>query len=405
MAMTAPLSVEQKKVSFPGKHPSDVIESRPWKIRLFRLRLLSGLFWLAWKMTGSPIRAFRVLRAIQEKYQKIFGGAMAGKVACIDDKYYWNIGGAGLPSEALIQFWEREIQGILENRPPLGLRNVFFAITKKCAYHCAHCFEWENLNKPETLSQKDIKDIIQHFQDYGAAQFILSGGEPLLRFKDILAVLQSARPDSDFRIFTSGFSLTQEKAIQLKSVGLTGMTISLDHWQPDLHDAFRGFPGAFEAAEAATRYANDAGLVTGLSVCVTRSFCTRENLQAYLELARSWGVAFVQWLEPMPVGHFQGKDVLLGQEELKLLEDFYLTYNQDPKLRSYPIIEYQGYMQRRVGCFGAGNRYLYIDTDGDVHRCPFCQDKIARALEFPVGDMIGLLQGQGCGLSKLQGRQ
>jgi MoaA/NifB/PqqE/SkfB family radical SAM enzyme len=403
--MTASIPVEQTRASLPVKRRSTVIETRTWKTRLFRLRLLSNLFWLAWQVTGSPVRALRVLRALREKYQKIFGGPMARKVAKVDGKYYWNIGGAGLPSLALTRFWEREIRGALENRPPDGLRNVFFAITKKCAYHCAHCFEWDNLNKPESLGQQDLKDIVQHFQEYGVAQFILSGGEPLLRFKDILAILQSSRPGSDFRIFTSGFSLTPEKATQLKNAGLTGMTISVDHWEPDLNDEFRGFPGAFEAAAAAARYANDAGLVTGLSVCVTRPFCTRDNLQAYLELARSWGVGFVQLLEPMPVGHFQGKDVLLGPEELQLLEDFYLSYNRDPRLCSYPIIEYQGYMQRRVGCFGAGNRYLYIDTDGDVHRCPFCQDKIARALEFPVGDVVGLLQGQGCGLSKLQGGQ
>lgn len=400
--MTASISVKQSS-TFAGKHLPAAMVTRPWHIKFFRFRLLSSLFRLAWQLTGSPLRAFRVLQAIREKYRSIFGGQIAEKVAKVDGRYYWNIGGAGLPSRALTRFWEREILATIQNRPPDGLRNVFFAITKKCAYHCAHCFEWENLNKPESLSRQDLIAIIRHFQDYGVMQFILSGGEPLLRYKDILAVLQSVGPDSDFRVFTSGFSLTQEKAFELKAAGLSGITVSLDHWQPELHDAFRGFPGAFEAAAAAVQYANKAGLVTGLSVCTTRSFCTRENLQAYLELARDWGVAFVQLLEPMPVGHFQGEDVLLQPAELQLLEAFYLTYNQDPSLRSYPVIEYQGYIQRKAGCLGAGNRYLYIDTDGEVHRCPFCQEKVARAMEFPVGDIVGLLQGQGCGLSKLQG--
>ena len=83
------------------------------------------------------------------------------------------------------------------------------------------------------------------------------------------------------------------------------------------------------------------------------------------------------------------------------MEECYYTYNRDPRYRNYPIVDYQGILQRRIGCFGAGNRFLYIDTDGSVYRCPFCREKVAQAMAFPVRDVVDLLQAEGCAMHEL----
>ena len=38
--------------------------------------------------------------------------------------------------------------------------NIFFAITKKCPLQCAHCFEWDELNKKEVLGLDKIFEIL-----------------------------------------------------------------------------------------------------------------------------------------------------------------------------------------------------------------------------------------------------
>lgn len=366
-------------------------------VRLQRLRLLFSLYRYTLLLAGNPLRAWQWMSTLLQKYRQVFGDAFVSRLARVDGRYYWKLGAAGFPTPAYFRYWENELNREFGFRPQAGLRNVYFAITKKCPYRCEHCFEWDNLNQPETLSRQDILDIVRRYQDYGAAQIIFSGGEPLLRVKDILAVLQNVRPDTDFWVFSSGFSLTAEKARQLKAAGLTGIIISLDHWQPEAHDRFRGYGGAFANATAAVSHARTAGLVTALSLCATRDFCAQDNLTAYLELAHNLGVAFVQFLEPLPVGHYRDRDVLLGPEHLALLEDYYQRYNRNPRYRDYPIIDYQGSFIRRIGCFGAGSRYLYIDTDGEVHRCPFCREKVAKALAFPVAHVVELLREEGCG--------
>ncbi len=376
--------------------PPAAIESRPWKVRLLRLRLLWAMFLHALPLAGNPWRAGRWVKALIGKYRAIFGAGLASKFVTVGGKHYWRAGGAGFPGPALFRFWEGEMNREFGFRPEFGLRNIYFAITKKCPYRCEHCFEWDRLNQPEALSRQDLLDIVRKYQEYGAAQIVFSGGEPLLRIKDLLAVLRSARPDTDFWIISSGFSLTAAKAQQLKAAGLTGITLSLDHWQPAAHDRFRGHKGAYAAVVEAIGHARAAELVTGLSLCATREFCTRENLRHYLELARQLGVHFVQLLEPLPLGRYRGRDVLLKAEQRAWLEECFQRYNGEPRYRDYPIVEYQGAFIRRIGCFGAGSRFLYIDTDGDVHRCPFCDEKMAQAKAFRAADVVELLRQQGC---------
>jgi MoaA/NifB/PqqE/SkfB family radical SAM enzyme len=156
----------------------------------------------------------------------------------------------------------------------------------------------------------------------------------------------------------------------LKQKGLTGVLISLDHFDPSRHNEFRGHKNAFKWVIEGTRNAKNAGLVTTLSLCATRSFVSRKNLERYMELAKRLGVAFVQFIDVRASGRYAGQSVELSKEQIELLEGFYLKYNTDSKYSTYPIISYLGYHQRRMGCFGGGNRFFYIDTDGDAHLCP-----------------------------------
>ncbi len=213
-----------------------------------------------------------------------------------------------------------------------------------------------------------------------------------------MAVLEAAAPGTDFWLLTAGLGLSDARARQLRAAGLTGVQISLDHFEPALHDFFRGFEGAFRAAEAAVHAARAAGLVVALNLCATRAFTTDENLMAYAELARRWGVHFIHLLEPRAVGHYAGQEVDLQPEQEARLEDFYRRLNTHPTFRAYPIVTYHGWHQRRVGCFGAADRYLYIDPTGDLHACPFCQSAAGSACtDEGLAAGINRLRAGGCG--------
>jgi MoaA/NifB/PqqE/SkfB family radical SAM enzyme len=228
----------------------------------------------------------------------------------------------------------------------------------------------------------------------GQVQF--SGGEPLRRFADLKELIALTRGRADAWIITSGFGMTPAKAAELKRAGLTGVLLSLDDWDPQRHNKFRGSAQAFASAEATAAAAGQNGLLLGLSLCATRGFATTENLRAYAELGKRWGAGFIQVLEPKAVGHYAGKDVDLRPDQEKLLDQFHLDMAYAPEFRDYPAATYQGFVQRRDGCGGASRRYLYVDTDGQAHACPFCRASAGHCLSDSLESIHGRLKEAGC---------
>ncbi len=338
----------------------------------------------------SPGKIMFVLRTLDQHRRQFLGESRIKKIVEVDQRYFWDLYVPGWPSKAFTNFIKGEVNRIAPLPEKANrLSNAFIAITKKCSLQCDHCFEWEALNKKEALTADDLNQLVGRFQEQGIGQIQLTGGEPMLRLHDMLEVLRSAKPETDFWLLSAGQNFTAENAQKLKDAGLTGVVISLDHFDEKAHNTFRGSRNAFEWVKRAVANAIASGLVAGLSVCVTKDFAERAKLLRYMEMAKEMGVAFVQLLEPKAVGHYKGKEVALSQEQERMLEQLFLDFNYHKAYSNYPVLTYHGYYQRRIGCFAAGNRNVYVDTDGDYHACPFCQSKQGSALE---GNMLNALE-------------
>ena len=96
------------------------------------------------------------------------------------------------------------------------------------------------------------------------------------------------------------------------------------------------------------------------------------------------------------MGHYAGRAVDLSPAQITLLEDFYVKLNFGPDYLDWPMVHYYGYHQRRMGCSGAADRFLYVDTDGDMHACPFCQKKAGSALCGSLDNSLQAIKSGGC---------
>jgi len=346
-----------------------------WRRKWIDLKAGLHIIRLAIKNYDTLGKSIKVVKALYQLKKSILGGIQT-KIIKLNGKYYHYLYAPGYPSKAFDNYIEGEFHRILPLKKKTNkLTFIIFAITKKCPLQCEHCLEWNNLNKPESFHLNELKAVISKFQNDGISQFHLSGGEPMVRMKDLEQVISHGDKGSEFYVLTSGFNFTSDNAKALKEAGLTGVIISLDHFDPQIHNAFRGFKNSFNDVINAVHNAQEQKLLIALSICVTRSFITWDNLMQYARLAKQLNVAFIQLLEPKAVGHYEGKDIFLNKDNLDTLNNFYLTLNFDPAYADYPIIVYHGYHQRTVGCFSGGNRMLYIDSEGYVNACPFCHTK------------------------------
>lgn len=378
--------------------PPAILSGWPfWQKRLFillpRAVKIALRSYPDWRDARAALRGLRAVIRENDRIRHITKGAMAG------GRFFTIMSYPGGPSPAQDLFIKNELHRVwpIPGHTP-GLLLLIVAMTKKCPLRCEHCFEWDALNGRDTLSAEDVLGIVRKFQARGVAQVELSGGEPLNRFGDLLRIVEeSDTTSSDFWILTSGYRLTAERAEALKTAGLTGVSVSLDHWNASEHDTFRGLTGSFDWAAQAVRSARAAGLAVGLSLTPVKRFCTAENLLRYADLAKRWSVHFIRIVEPRAVGHYAGQPVELSPAELAVVEDFARRMQRDARYRDYPVIDYYGTYQRAVGCSGAGERFLYVDTDGDMHVCPFCQHKCGSAVRGTVEEGLEKMQqASGC---------
>ncbi len=337
---------------------------------LIWLAIKSRIFFLVLYQVRSVNKAVKYYRQMISLRENVWSGNMK-KIYKVDGKYFFNQHTPAWPSKQYDQLIVQEIKRKVFDQTDHSSSFIFFAITRKCPLQCEHCFEWDNLNKKETFSLMELNMVVDHFKKQGMLQMHLSGGEPMLRVREMVQLLKNHSGDIDFWVLTSGFNCTRENLAQLKEAGLKGIVVSIDHQVPELHDAFRRKPGSFGAALKAIQYAQEVRLATAISVCVTKTFLDGGNLLPYAEFAKDLGAEFVQLLEPKNVGNYKDKDVLLEDKHIQMLEEFFKSINHNNATRHYPTFSYHGYHQRRVGCF-AGSRSIYIDSAGNVHSCPFC---------------------------------
>lgn len=366
------------------------------KRKLHRIRLLKNAITI-FKLYRTPLRVIRILNLLRKRRNLLLGGNNVYKVVSVANKHFWRINIPAWESPFFDTFLKSELHRLEPHNYSIHrLTLTYLAITKKCPLKCEHCFEWDNLNKKEKISTENIDTMIENIQSIGSTNIAFTGGEPMLRVNEIIRAINKYKGNSAFWILTSGFNFTSKSAQALKVAGLTGIVVSIDHHDPYQHDVFRMTEGSFRDALTAVKLGIENDLVTVISTCLTQATATREYLDEFMRFSKDLGVGFVQFLEPKPVGHYAMKNVILKPEQIQVLEEVFLSYNQEAEYLDFPIIVYHGFYQRRVGCMASGNRMVYVDTDGDFMKCPFCQNKKGSLLDENFESIINEMNIESC---------
>jgi len=256
------------------------------------------------------------------------------------------------------------------------------AITNKCPYDCEYCSVFDKTVRD--LSSASLIQTIRSLQEMGTYHFSLTGGEPLLR-KDLTGIVRSVDSRSIVKLFSTGYSLTKERARELKKAGLFSINISLDNIDPQKHDAGCNYEGAFDIALNAIQYSKAASLLTCVATVVTKERIRSGEIFRFLEFMRELDVDEVTVFEPIPTGKLAFcDDAILGDNERRLLKLLHKEANGSrdnryPRIFSFPYVESSEYM----GC-GAGCTRLHITALGEVMPCDFTQVTFGNIQREPI---------------------
>jgi len=158
------------------------------------------------------------------------------------------------------------------------------AISRSCEMRCIYCPHGSAINMENydgdnkyCLTTDELVAILSEMQKYGLEDVHLTGGEPLRR-GDVIS-LASCLKSKGLRVElnTNGFSLTKEKATELKEAGIEFLKISLD--TPN-REAFRSFTGIDAFDKVVT------GIKNALEVMPVRLNCVvmKSNFDSVIEL-------------------------------------------------------------------------------------------------------------------------
>lgn len=254
-----------------------------------------------------------------------------------------------------------------ENREKYGC-NVPWAIlmdpTSACNLRCTGCWAAE-YGHQLNLTNEDINSIINQGKELGTHMYIYTGGEPLVRKKDLIKICE-AHPDCTFLSFTNGTLIDEEFCQEMLRVKNFVPAISLEGFE-DANDSRRG-QGVYQKVQNAMALLKSHKLPFGVSTCYTSRNYMDVSSDEYFDLMVNSGALFVWFFHYMPVGNSAAVELLPTPEQRTVM------YNRIREHRSTkPIfsIDFQNDAEYVGGCIAGGRNYLHINAKGDVEPCVF----------------------------------
>jgi MoaA/NifB/PqqE/SkfB family radical SAM enzyme len=137
------------------------------------------------------------------------------------------------------------------------LQSIIFFVTSACNQKCAHCFNWQNLNRQGDLRLEEIEKISLNLPRF--SRLLMSGGEPFLR-KELPDIVRLFYRNNNIEavVIPSNGTLTSiivpamRTILEISARLNVSVCFSLDGLA-ESHDSLRGMKGSFEKSLTSIR--------------------------------------------------------------------------------------------------------------------------------------------------------
>lgn len=239
--------------------------------------------------------------------------------------------------------------------------------TSACNLKCKGCWAAE-YGHNSNLTLDEMRRIVTEAKALGTHFFMFTGGEPLVRKKDILTVTKE-NPDCIFLAFTNGTLVDDEFCEELKKSGNFALALSIEGTEETTD--FRRGEGVYKKVVDAMALLKKHKCIFGTSICYTSKNYQAVTSDKFYDMEIEAGAKFALYFHYMPIGSDADTSLLLTPEQR---EHVYRTIRKKRRTRNGKpifVMDFQNDGEFVGGCIAGGRNYFHINSEGDAEPCVF----------------------------------
>ena len=256
--------------------------------------------------------------------------------------------------------------------------------TSACNLHCTGCWAAEYGHKLN-LSYEELDDIITQGKKLGIYFYMYTGGEPLVRKKDIIRLCRKHN-DCAFHAFTNGTLVDEAFCQEMKEVGNLSLSISLEGFE-EVNDLRRG-EGVFDRVMHAMDLLKANGQLFGTSICYTSKNVEVVTSDEFLDMIIEKGCRFSWYFHYMPVGNDAAPELMPSREQRTYMYHRIREIRAGEGGKQIYTMDFQNDGEFVGGCIAGGRNYCHINPKGDVEPCVFIHYSGANIREVSLLDAL-----------------
>lgn len=256
--------------------------------------------------------------------------------------------------------------------------------TSACNLKCTGCWAAE-YGHLLNLSFEDMDRVITQGKELGIYLYMLTGGEPLVRKKDVIRLCEKHN-DCVFHAFTNGTLVDDEFCQEMQRVGNLSLSISLEGYE-EVNDGRRG-KGVYQKVMHAMDLLKTYGLIFGTSICYTRANIETVTSDKFLDMIIKKGCRYAWYFHYMPVGNEAATELLPTKEQREYMYHRVREIRGKEGGKQIFAMDFQNDGEFVGGCIAGGRNYMHINANGDVEPCVFIHYSGANIHEVSLLDAL-----------------
>ncbi len=274
---------------------------------------------------------------------------------------------------------------------------VNLELTEACNVKCRHCYNfWRDESVGQvSLNEDSLGKMIDKISDAGVFHTVLTGGEPMAKFKLLCFAIERFKSKNISISVNSNLMLCDDKkANKLANLGVDHILTSLPSCDPVKNDYIMCKPGSFELIMQGIKAAVGAGIRVSVNMVITR-----DNFQQVYEtgkLVADMGCQRIFITRAVPPTYSDvsvDNTYTLTPDEQRFALDEALRIKEDSGIQlgslvSYPLCflgdldKYSDFVGR--GCPAQAGHRMSINATGEVHACVHEEDGYGNIFENSI---------------------